>query len=195
MPELSDEQRKNFEDRLRELGMDPSQVVPELRTDATPGPTYLSNDPDVESEIEPQTLTIDDVDHLKKIAGIPDEEYDNGEIPHHHDPIAEWPAGKNDHAPADLSVEENDRVRQALIHHVYGHSEKVASYREVLNNQFFPMEAAVWAVEDVTVYPGHPLVLKGNNQGHDFGIVTIKPGGQIIFESDATMTCQKMILE
>jgi hypothetical protein len=195
MPELSDEQRKNFEDRLRELGMDPSHVVPELRTDATPGPTYLSNDPDFESEIEPQTLTIEDVDHLKKVAGIPDEEYDNGEIPHHHEPLEEWPAGKNEHAPADLSPEENDRVRDALIHHVYGHSEKVASYREVLNNHFFPMEAAVWAVLDVTVYPGHPLILKGNNQGHDFGIVTIKPGGQIIFESDATMTCQKMVME
>lgn len=195
MSELSDEQRKNFEDRLRELGLDPSHVVQELRTGATPGPTYLSNDPDVESELEPQPLTIDNVDDLKRLAGVPDEDYDNGVIPPHHEPLQEWPAGKNDHAPEDLSVEENDRLRRALAAHVYGHSERVESYKTVLNNQFFPMEAVAWAVLNVTVDPEHPLILKGNNQAHDFGIVTIKPGGQIIFETDATMTCQKMILE
>jgi hypothetical protein len=195
MAELSPEHRKNFEDRLRELGMDPSHVVPELRTSATPGPTYLSNDPDFESALEPQPLTIDNVDDLKRIAGVPDEEYENGAITPHHEPLQEWPAGKNDHGREDLSVEENAQIRQALITHVYGHSERVASYKTVLNNQFFPMQAAVWAVLDVTVDPGHPLILKGNNHGYDFGTVTIKPGGQIIFETDATMTCQKMILE
>jgi hypothetical protein len=195
MPELSDEQRKNFEDRLRELGLDPSHVVQELKTGDTPGPTYLSNHPDFESELEPQTLTIDNVDDLKRLAGVPDEDYENGLMTPHHEPLEEWPSDKNAHAREDLSVEENAQIRQALIHHVYGHSEKVASYRDVINNQLFPMEAVAWAVLDVTVDPEHPLVLKGNNHAYDFGTVTIKKGGQIIFETDAAMTCQKMILE
>lgn len=193
--ELSDEHRQNFDNRLRELGMDPSHVVSELRTGDTPGPTYLSNDPDFESEIPPQSLTIDSIDELKRLAGIPDSDYEAGLMETHHEPIEPWPAEKNSHAREDLSVEENERIVEALKTHVYGHSETVASYRAVLNNQFFPMDAATFAVLDVTVDPEHPLVLKGNNHAYDFGTVTIKRGGQIIFETDTVMTCQVMVLE
>jgi hypothetical protein len=192
---LSSEHQSNFDNRLRELGLDPSHVVPELRTGDTPGPTYLSNHPDFESAIPPRPLTIDSVDDLKRLAGIPDSDYERGLMESHHEPLEDWPAGKNSHAREDLSVEENERVRQALVTHVYGHSETVASYRDVLNNQFFPMEAATFAALDVTVDPGHPLILKGNNHAYDFGKVTIKRGGQIIFETDAVMTCQVMVLE
>jgi hypothetical protein len=193
--ELNAEHQSNFNNRLKELGMDPSHVVPELRTGDTPGPTYLSNHPDFESAIPPRSLTIDTVDDLKRLAGVPDADYEAGLMETHHEPLEAWPQEKNAHAREDLSVEENERVRQALITHVYGHSETVASYRDVLNNHFFPMEGAVFAVLDVTVDPGHPLVLKGNNHAYDFGTVTIKKGGQIIFETDATMTCQRMVIE
>ncbi|HWF52537.1 MAG TPA: hypothetical protein VG294_17985 [Solirubrobacteraceae bacterium] len=193
--ELSAEHRKNFEERLRELGMDPSHVVPELRTGDTPGPTYLSNHPDFESAVPPRPLSVDTVDDLKRLAGVADADYDAGLVPTHRESPPPWSEARNSHAREDLSVEENAQIRQALIAHVYGHSETVASYKAVLNSHFFPMEAAVFAVLDVTVDPGHPLVLKGNNHAYDFGTVTIKPGGQIIIEADATMTCQLMVLE
>jgi hypothetical protein len=195
MAELTPEQRQAFDDRLRELGMDPSQVVESLRTGDTPGPTYLSNHPDFESAIEPQPMTVDDVDQLKHLAGIPDEDYDSGTIEPHHDPLEPWPEDKNEHKPEDLSAEENDTIHQALTAHVYGHSDRVSSYTAVLNNHFFPMDAVAWAVLDVTVDPDHPLVLKGNNHAYNFGTVTIKAGGQIIIETEATMTCQSMVLE
>jgi hypothetical protein len=195
MPELTPEQQQGFDDRLREMGMDPSHVVPSLRTGDTPGPTYLSNHPDQESEIPPHPMTIDNVDDLKRLAGVPDEEYDAGRLEHHHDELEEWPQDKNEHAPQDLSAEENQQVHHALTTHVYGHTERVASYKAVVNNHFFPMDAVAFAVLDVTVDPEHPLVLTGNNQAYNFGIVTIKAGGQIIFQSDATMTCQSMVLQ
>jgi hypothetical protein len=195
MPELTPEQQQAFDDRLRELGMDPSHVVPSLRTGDTPGPTYLSNHPERESEIPPHPVTIDNVDDLKRLAGVPDEEYDEGRLLHHHDELDPWPQDKNEHAPEDLAPHENQQVRDALTAHVYGHSDRVTSYKAVLNNQFFPMEAVAFAVLDVTVDPDHPLVLTGNNQAYNFGTVTIKSGGQIIFDSDATMTCQSMVLE
>jgi hypothetical protein len=195
MPELTSEQQQAFDDRLRELGMDQSHVVPSLRTSETPGPTYLSNHPEQESEIAAHAVTIDNVDDLKRLAGVPDEEYEAGRMEHHHDELEEWPQHKNDLAAQDLAPEENHQLRQALAAHVFGHSERVASYTAALNNQFFPMEAVAWAVLDVTVDPEHPLILKGNNQAYNFGTVTIKRGGQIVFDSDATMTCQVMVLE
>ena len=72
MPDLTPEQQQNFDDRLREMGMDSSHVVPSLRTGDTPGPTYLSNHPDYESEIEPRSLTVDNVQDLKRLAGLTD---------------------------------------------------------------------------------------------------------------------------
>jgi hypothetical protein len=195
MPELTPEQRQAFDDRLRELGMDPSHVVQSLRTGDTPGPTYLSNHPDVESAIPHHPATIDNVDDLKRLAGVPDEEYEAGNLEHHHDPLEPWPEEKNEHTQEDLSPDENQQVHDALTAHVYGHSDRVASYKAVVNNNYFPMDAAAFAVLDVTVDPGHPLILTGNNQAHNYGTVTIKPGGQIIFDADATMTCQQMVLE
>src|SRR3954447_1610404 len=99
MAELTPEQQAGFDERLRELGLDPSHVVPSLRTGDTPGPTYLSNHPDFKSEIEPVPMTVDNVDDLKRIAGVADEEYDSGQIDHHHQLLDPWPEHKNEHAP------------------------------------------------------------------------------------------------
>src|SRR5918999_2944495 len=96
MPELTPEQQQAFDDRLRELGMDPSHVVPSLRTGDTPAPTSLPTPPEQESEIPPHPLTIDNVDDLKRLAGVPDEEYDSGNLEHHHDELQDWPQEKNE---------------------------------------------------------------------------------------------------
>ena len=194
MPDLTPEQQQNFDDRLREMGMDSSHVVPSLRTGDTPGPTYLCNHPDYDTEIAQRSLTVDNVQDLKRLAGLPDEE-SAGTMDHLHEGIEPWPQHKNEHTPQDLSPEENQQVHDAFTAHVFGNSERVASYETVVNNHYFPMEAATFAVLDVTVDAGHPLILTGNNQAHNYGTVTIKPGGRIIFGSDATMTCQQMVVE
>jgi hypothetical protein len=192
---LTPAQQQAFEDRLKELGIDSSHVVASLNTGDTPGPTYLSNDPAHDSAIEPQALTINNVDDLKRLGGIADSEYDSGQMDHHQPVPPEWPQEKNEHALADLEPHERANLRQAFTSYVYGHSARVASYATAINNNFFPLDAAVYAVLDVTVTPQQPLIISGNNAGANFGTVTIEPGGQIIVETDATLTCQQMVMQ
>jgi hypothetical protein len=192
---LTEEQQKKFEKRLKELGLNPSHVVPELRTGATPGPTYLSNNPDIESAIPPQILTFTSLDEVKRLGGIPNGDYTSGRIEEHHKALPPWPEVKNNLMPEDLTAEENRNIAGALLRYVYGNSEKFKSYKTIIEKHVFPLEIAAFAVENVIVDPEHPLILTGSIHTYVFGIVTIKPGGQIICEVDADMTCQKMISE
>jgi hypothetical protein len=191
--ELTPEQRQAFDDRLRELGLDSSHVVPALNTGDTPGPTYLSNNPAHSSAIPPQTITVNHIDDLKRLAGIPDADYESGAMEHHLQPPPEWPAEKNTHALEDLDPTERGHLRDALAAYVYGDSSRVSSYTTALNNNFFPLQAGAFAVQNVTVASGSPLILAGNNVAYNFGIVTIDPGAHIIVEADCTVTCQQMI--
>lgn len=192
---LTEEQQRNFDNRLKELGLNQSHVVAELRTGATPGPTYLSSHPDFESAIPPQILTFNSLDDVKRLGGIPDEQYDNALMEEHYELPPAWPEEKNDLASEELQAEENRNIRQAFIAYVYGHSDRVKSYKNIIEKHFFPMEVAAFAVLDVVVDPDHPLILKGPNQTYNFGTVTIKPGGQIICEADVNMVVQNMVKE
>jgi len=190
--ELTPEQRQAFDDRLRELGLDSSHVVSSLNTGDTPGPTYLSNNPAHNSAIAHRTITVNHIDDLKRLAGIPDADYESGAMQHHLQAPPEWPQEKNAHALEDLDPTERGHLRNALAAYVYGDSSRVSSYTAVLNNNFFPLQAGAFAVLNVTVSTSSPLVLAGNNNAFNFGIVTIDPGGQIIVETDCTVTCQQM---
>jgi hypothetical protein len=193
--ELTPEQRQAFDDRLRELGLDSSHVVPSLNTGDTPGSTYLSNDPAHDSAIPHQPITVNHIDDLKRLAGIPDADYESGAMQHHLEAPPEWPQEKNAHALEDLDPTERGHLRDALAAYVYGDSSRVSSYTTVLNNNFFPLQAGAFAVQNITIAPGNPLVISGNNVACNFGIVTIEAGGQIIVETDCTVTCQQMINE
>jgi hypothetical protein len=192
---LNDEQKKNFEKRLQELGLNSSHVVKELKTGATPGPTYLSTHPDVESAIPPQKLTFKSLSELKQIGGIPDDHYQLGAIEEHHDLPPSWPEEKDHLTPDDLSPEENQNIRQAFMVQMYGPSHKVKSYEQIINKHHFPLEVGAFAVQEVVVDADHPLILKGPQHAYNFGVVTIKPGGQIQCEAHVDMTVQKMIKE
>lgn len=58
----------------------------------------------------------------------------------------------------------------------------------------FPLAVGAFAIQNVTVSAGHPLVLAGANQAYNFGVVTIEAGGEIhITAGNVAMTCQKII--
>jgi hypothetical protein len=192
---LTPKQKENFEKRLQELGLPRTVVVPALRTGDTPGPTYLSSHPNYPSAVPPHMITIDSLAALRKLGGIPDEQYLRGEIEEHHEIPPPWPAEKNDLKPHELTPEENRNIRQAFVVQMYGNSERVKSYEKVIENNHLPIQVAAFAAEDVTVDPDHPLILTGPTHTYNFGVVTIKKGGQIICEADVEMTVQKMIKE
>lgn len=192
---LTAEQKENFEKRLRQLGLDRSRVVLELKTGATPGPSYLSSSRNVASDIEPVMLTIKTLSELKKLGGVSDEEYLNGSIEEHHKIPPPWPQEKNDLKPHELTPEENRNIRQAFVVQMYGNSKRVGSYEKVIENHHLPITVAAYNAEDVTVDPEHPLILEGPTHVCNFGVVTIKKGGQIICRGDVEMTVQKMVKE
>jgi hypothetical protein len=192
---LTPEQKKNFENRLQELGFNRSNVVTEIRTGAGPGPTYLSSHPDYPSAVAPQMLTIPTLAALRQLGGVPDQRYLSGQMDDHPAIPPEWPQEKNDLSVKELSPEENYNIRQAFIVHIYGKSDNAKSYETILQKNYFPIEVAAFAAEDVVVDPDHPLILIGPTQVYNFGVVTIKPGGQIRCEADVEMTVQRMVKE
>lgn len=192
---LTDEEQENFELRLKELGMDLSQVVAELVTGATSGPTILSEVPEHTSAIPAHILTFDSVDEIKRLCGNSDEQFERGLMQAHHALLPEWPKEKDNHLPQDLEAQENHNLRQALIAFVYGHSDRVKSYKTIIEKHYFPMMVGAFAIQDVTVSAGHPLILTGNNQTYNFGTVTIEPGGQIINQGvNVAIVAQKMVV-
>jgi hypothetical protein len=188
-------QKENFEKRLRELGLNRSQVVAELQTGATPGPSYLSSHPGYSSEIKPTMLTVKTLAELRKLGGVSDELYLSGKVEEHHEIPPEWPQEKNGLKPHELTPAENRNIRQAFVVQMYGNSHRVASYEKIIESHHFPITVAAFAAEDITVDPQHPLILKGPTQVCNFGVVTIKKGGQIICQADVEMTVQKMVKE
>lgn len=192
---LTPEQKKNFENRLQELGLDRSHVVKEIRTGATQGPTYFSSHPDFPSAIPPQILFIPTLAKLRQLAGVPDERYLNNQMEGHPAIPPEWPQEKNNLSVEELTPEENRNIHKAFIVHIYGHSDKAKSYEKIIEKIYFPFKAAAFAAEDVVVDADHPLVLKDPAIACNFGVVTIKPGGQIRYEGDVEMTVQRMVKE
>lgn len=192
---LTPAQKENFEKRLKELGLDRTHVVSELRTGAAQGPTYLSSHPDYPSAIAPQMISIPSLSELRRLGGVPDEHYLTDQIDDHPEIPPEFPQEKNHLSSSELSPEENRNIRKAFIVHIYGNSEKAKSYENIINAHYFPIKVAAFAAEDVVVDTDHPLVLVGPTHVYNFGVVTIKPGGQIRCEADVEMTVQKMVKE
>src|SRR5436853_1831406 len=64
--------------KLRSLGHQ-SKPVARLNTGDTPGPTILSRDP-AKSAIAPSFVVVNHVDELKDLGGIPDSEFEDGDL-------------------------------------------------------------------------------------------------------------------
>lgn len=151
---LSPEEQQDFAERLKEIGLDASHVVAELITGSTSGATILSDDPEIESAIQPVMLVVHSLDEAKRLVGNADALLGNGDVVDPHAPLPAW------------SIEKH----------------------------YFPLKVGAFAIQNVTVSAGHPLILDGSNQVYNFGVVTIEAGGEIHITADhVTMTCQKII--
>jgi hypothetical protein len=191
LSDLSPEQQQAFNDRLKELGMGPSQVVPSISPKTHPGPVIFSADPEI-STIPPHVVTVNSLDEVKRIAGNPDSHYESGTLQQHHDIFEDWPTEKNEKSPSELEAHENQRIIAAEMGYIYGHSKHYESYKTIIEKHKYPARFAVFAAEDVCVDANNPLYIKSEG-AYNFGTVTICQGGSIIFEANATMTVQLMI--
>jgi len=192
LSDLSPAQQKAFNDRLKELQMDPSKVVKKITPETHRGPVVLSGDP-AASSVPPHIVTVTSLDEVKRIAGNPDDAYDTGLMQEHHEIQPPWPAALNGKDPSQLKPEENNRINAAEIAYIYGHSKHHQSYKTIIEKHKYPAKFAVFAAEDICLDASNsPLIIKSES-AHCYGTITICQGGSIQFESNAVMTVQKMV--
>ena len=191
LADLTPEQRKAFEDRLKEFQMDPSHVVRKVDSSTHSGPIVLSADPSV-SSLRPHIVTLTRLDEAKRLAGNADEDYENGLMAEHHEPLPEWPAERNELDVAELTHHENNLIHKAHIAYLYGHSGRVQSYKAVIEKRNYPVDVATFAIEDLCLdSKNSPLVVQ-SNAGINVGTLTLCQGGWIKFEANSTITAQVM---
>lgn len=192
LSDLTPQQQAAFNDRLKELRMDPSKVIPKITPDAYKGPIVLSADTG-ESTIQPHIVTVTSLDEVKRLAGNPDADYDNGVLQQHHEIQPPWPATMNNKDAAELTAEQNRRINAAETAYIYGHSKHHASYKAIIERHKYPADFAVFAAEDVCLdSTNSPLIIKSES-AHNYGTLTICEGGSIQFEANAVLTVQKMV--
>ncbi|MCG7409289.1 hypothetical protein MH117_17870 [Paenibacillus sp. ACRRX] len=159
-------------------------------TITTSGTTYISADPALPSVVKPVYVTINSVDEFKEFGGNPDHLYTSGVMQEHHNVADDWPAAKTSLAYSELSPHEKAAICHAYTAYIYGNSQKVQSYRDVIQKHYFPAQLAVLAAEDVVVKSGDQLILSGDGDApitYSFNTITVEAGGQIINTGQATL--------
>ena len=192
LSDLTPEQQKAFQDRLKELRMDPAKVLKKITPETHKGPVVLSADPK-KSSVPPHMVTVTSLDEVKRLAGNADEDYEKGVMEHHHADLPEWSASMNDKDPSELKPEENRRIEAAEHGYLYGHSKRFASYKTIIEKHKYPAEFAVFAAEDVCVDASNSPFKITAESGHNYGTFTICEGGSIEFEANVSMTVQKFV--
>lgn len=167
-----------------------------INTGDTPGPTYISAHPEHDSVVKPFYVTVQSIDEFKQFGGNPNDLYHNNLMAEHHPALAAWNEANTNLAYSELSTVQKADLCQAYQTYIYGNSQNVQSYKEVLQKHFFPAQLAVFAVQDVVVTKDNPLILSGNGDQpttFSFGTVTIQPGGQIINQANATLLADSLV--
>lgn len=164
-----------------------------LKTADHEGDVVLSNDPDTAS-VPPAFFTVNSIQELKALGGVPDSLYGSNGMPDHHPLPAPFSAERLRNATgnhADLCT--------ALRAYVYGNSALVQDYQDILNSKRFPMQVAVYTGDDIVVSPGHDLIVE-DKDGHGdpvvlaYNSITVEPGGRIIYKTNGTVKASKMVV-
>jgi hypothetical protein len=192
LSDLTPEQQKAFNDRLKELQMDPAKVLPKITPATHKGPIIMSGDHTV-SHVPPHVVTVASLDELKRVAGNPDALYDAGTLQEHHEIQPPWPQALNQKDQSELDPEQNRRINAAEIAYIYGNSKNHQSYKDIIEKHKFPATFAVFAAEDVCLDSSNSPLIIQSESAHVYGTVTICEGGSIQFEANATMSVQKLV--
>jgi hypothetical protein len=192
LSDLTPEQQQAFKDRLKELRIDPSKVVPKIAPSTHPGPVTLSANP-ARSTIAPHMVTVTSLDEVKRLAGNPDADFESGLMAEHHDVQPPWPAELNGKASSELTAEQNRQITAAEIAYIYGNSKHHASYKAIIEQHKYPADFAVFAAEDVCIDASNSPFIIGSDSAHNYGTMTICEGGTLKFEANAVLTIQKLI--
>ncbi len=193
----SDKQKENFErynKKLENLGKPPLVSEEALDTGRTAGATYLSSDPKYPSAIDPYPITISSLEQLKDLTKF---QGDLKASARRNDLVTpeDWHKERSALNSSNLSERDERKLHQALRVSVLDSPERVPSYKGVLDERYFPMDATAFSVENIDIQKDHPLIIKST---HDpvflnVGVLTLEPGGQMICEATVVTNVQKFI--
>ena len=193
------EWEKKIDGYLAEFGWRREDFPPlVLNTGDTPGVTYLSRDPDFISVIKPRFFKLKSVGEQKRLGGIPNEVFRSGFMEEHHPippPLSREEAANNSLVGMDAGLRE--KICQAYSAYIFGDSDRVASYKEIIDNVHFPCYVAVFAGKEIIVKRDHPLVIKAKNELEPvtlvFDTIMVEPGGEILGQADISLICRTLV--
>jgi len=140
-------------------------------------------------EVQPRMITVKNVDDAKRFAGVPDEDYHDA-LSKHFDIPAPWPEEKNHLAPADLEPKQKQDIKRAMISYVYGNSEKVKSYKDIINKVHFPMTVPLITGDTLIVYTSQTYPLDKNLV---FDTIMVYKGGKINCQGNITVKAKSFV--
>lgn len=191
LSDLTQEQQSAFHKRLKELQMNPGQVIKRIDSGTHKGPMILSADPKV-STFKGHSLTITSLDEAKRLGGNADSLFEQGLMEERDFEIPNWPANLNDQDTSSLTPAQNQLVNRAHTAYLYGNSKRVATYKSIIEKLNYPVTVTALAVEEMCLDAANSPFVVASNAPVNIGTLTICKGGWIKVEADANFTVQVM---
>ena len=189
---LSQEQKDAFNSRLKQQGFDPTALAGGHILTSGDGCRIHDADPQYAKYVKYKTIS--SIDEVKQVLGVPNAAFaKSGSDDHLKSKYLPPPpyAGKSDVTLSALTPEEENDLDEVTYAYLFGNSDKVAGWADVINRLKLPRELGFVAAESVTVKPGSPLYI--TYPSYTFGVMTIEPGGQVIVQSDSSVSIQRLV--
>ncbi|WP_237386903.1 hypothetical protein [Xenorhabdus sp. Sc-CR9] len=165
----------------------------QLKTSDFDGPVIFSHDPKI-ATVPPAFFTVQTIQELKELGGVPDSEYGPGGMEPHH-PLPEPYSAER---LANVTGNHVD-ICKAFRAYIYGYSPLVKDYEDILNAKRFPMKVALYSGKDIVVAASNPLITGDENSHGEpvvltFNKITIEPGGKIIYRTNGTVIADEAVI-
>ncbi|QXF34845.1 hypothetical protein B0X70_17990 [Photorhabdus akhurstii] len=151
----------------------------QLKTADFDGPVIFSNDLET-ATVPPAFFTVQTIQELKALNGVPDNQYSSGKMESHHPLPEPFSTERLANAP-DNHID----LCKAFSAYIYGDSALVKDYEEMLNAKRFPMKVAFYSGDEITISKDNPLIIRDKDHSGKLVVlvydkITIEPEGEVI---------------
>ncbi|NRN27203.1 hypothetical protein [Photorhabdus heterorhabditis] len=165
----------------------------QLKTADFGGPVIFSDDPKI-ATVPPVFFTVQTIQELKRLGGVPDSDYGPGGMEPHH-PLPEPYSAER---LANVTGNHADLCK-AFSAYIYGDSALVKDYEDILNAKRFPLKVALYGGDSIIISADKPLIIQSrDNHGEPLVLVyeqiTVEPGGKIIYRTNGAVQANTMTM-
>ncbi|MEK9495962.1 hypothetical protein V2H77_05750 [Photorhabdus sp. P32] len=165
----------------------------QLKTSDFDGPVVFSNDQKT-ATVLPAFFTVQTIQELKALGGVPDSQYGSGKMEPHH-PLPEPFSAER---LADVFGNHIDLCK-AFRAYIYGDSALVKDYEEILNAKRFPMKVALYSGDELTITKDKPLIIEDKDCYGEpvvliYNQIAIEPGGEIIYCTNGKVKANTIVV-